>query len=588
MKKLIHMMSIVSLSVLSACSLNPHNPGKTAGSAMNAFLDNAIKSNEAIAHGKTQNMPLQVRNALIPGFKLKNNEIAVSDTKHFDVVVHNVPAQSFFVGLVKDTPYNIVVSPKVSGKISLNLKDVTVQQVLDAIHDLYGYQYTFTPYSIQVHPPGLQTRMFKVNYLDISRAGSSSTQIETGDIAAENQEQADTESQSITQAASAQKSLGGIHQNSALSNRAGAENLTPDKAMASNVQTHVQTDFWRTLSRTLEVIVGNKNGHQVVINSSAGIVIVKASPEEVKEVSHYLDSLQSAMTREVIIDAKILEITLSKGYQAGVNWNILGVNINGLGSNFGSTSDLGPFTNVVSFSTTKNFTSAINLLSTQGNVQVLSSPRVATLNNQKAIIKVGTEQFYVTNVSSSTQSVDNPETTQNVDFSPFFSGIALGVTPEIGANGDITLHVHPLVSTVTSAETKFTVNGKEDKVDMAKSQIRESDNIVTAKTGQIVVLGGLMENKTDEDLGGAPFISKIPFVGSLFRRTMQSATKTELVILLKPTVINNNTLVSELQDIKRQTLTNEKGYHFGAFPGRFGNSAELAYFHQFNGKGGNT
>lgn len=587
MKKTALILSVVMPFVLCSCSPNPRNHGAPPADEMNSMLSNAVKTNEAIAKGKANAMPLQIRRALLPGFNLKRDQVSSDKTKHFDVIVQNMPAQEFFLGLVKDTPYNVIVSPKVGGTVSLNLKNVTVQQVLDAVHALYGFQYTFTPYGVQVYPAGLQTRMFKVNYLDISRAGASSTQIASGDIQASNQEEAQSESEgkSITEAATNQKELTGIHQNSSLSNRAGAENMTPGSE-ASTVQTTVQTDFWRTLSRTLEVIVGNNDGHKVVINSSAGIVIVKANPAEVQEVAEYLDSLQSSMTREVLIDAKIIEITLGKGYQAGINWNMFGASVTT--QSLAATGPLAAFTQAFAMSTgPKNFRATIHLLSTQGNVQVLSSPRIATLNNQKAIIKVGTEQFFVTNVSStSTPTAATSENTQDVDFSPFFSGIALGVTPEIGANGNITLHVHPLISTVTSAETKFTVGGKQDTVDMAKSAIRESDNIVTARNGQIVVLGGLMENKTDEQLGSTPFISKLPFLGTLFRRTDQTSTKTELVILLKPTIVNSNVMVSEMKNIAHQTLENEKGYHFGAFPGRFGNMAETSYFDRFMSKGG--
>jgi MSHA biogenesis protein MshL len=186
-----------------------------------------------------------------------------------------------------------------------------------------------------------------------------------------------------------------------------------------------------------------------------------------------------------------------------------------------------------------DFNAFIELLDTQGDTHVLSSPRVATVNNQKAVIKVGSDEFFVTGVTSNTVTGTATSTNQNIILTPFFSGIALDVTPQIDDDGQVILHIHPTVSDVRDQRKEVTVGGQTQSLPLAFSEVRESDSVVRARSGQIVVIGGLMKTSTKDEVAQTPFLSDIPLLGQLFTQKRQRQVKTELVILLKPVVVNS-------------------------------------------------
>ena len=186
-----------------------------------------------------------------------------------------------------------------------------------------------------------------------------------------------------------------------------------------------------------------------------------------------------------------------------------------------------------------NFQGFVEMLESQGDVQVLSSPRISTINNQKAVIKVGSDEFFVTDLSSDTNSGSTTTTSTDITLTPFFSGIALDVTPQIDTNNQITLHVHPTVSEVIDQTKELNVFGNEQSIPVAYSTVRESDSVIHATSGQLVVIGGLMKENSSVDEAGVPFLSKIPGLGALFKHNRSSSHKQELVILLRPQVISN-------------------------------------------------
>jgi MSHA biogenesis protein MshL len=171
---------------------------------------------------------------------------------------------------------------------------------------------------------------------------------------------------------------------------------------------------------------------------------------------------------------------------------------------------------------------------------VLSSPRVATLNNQKAVIKAGTDEFFVTDVSSNTVTGTAATTSRDVTLTPFFSGIALDVTPQISANGEVILHIHPTVSEVTDQTKALTVSGETDELPLAFSEIRESDSVVRARSGQIIAIGGLMRNASRQLDQSVPWLGRVPGLKRVFGSSREVETKTELVILLRPIVVDDD------------------------------------------------
>ena len=368
---------------------------------------------------------------------------------------------------------------------------------------------------------------------------------------------------------------------------------------------------------------GCEGGRSVNVNPLSGVVVVRALPSEQREVSTFLKLSQISVDRQVILEAKILDVELSDGYQAGVNWAgiansnksslVLGRSSNGFtaghqGTNTGINlntsvydvsrngintvssqpsgaldgSTLNPLVAMTSgvfgiAFANQNFATMIEFLQSQGNVQVLSSPRISTLNNQKAVLKVGIDQFFVTNVSSTSTPVGNTSTsTPSVTLQPFFSGIALDVTPQIDDNNNIILHIHPSVSNVETVSTTIDLGAMGQLVlPLAASNVSETDSVVRARDGQIVAIGGLMKQVMTENRSGVPGVSDIPYLGGLLRNTAQGSVKKELVILLKPTVIQGDDgWVQDIADAQGRVETMNRGFSYGGRSQVFGVGAE--------------
>ena len=319
---------------------------------------------------------------------------------------------------------------------------------------------------------------------------------------------------------------------------------------------------------------------------------MRALPNELRNVDKYLKATQLIAERQVMLEAKIIDVTLSDGFQAGVNWSTFNGSNNRTSIGVvtpGTTLRTQPGQSIVSvpsrlananerdailpgagsflpgaagmiaasalgrgffglaFQST-NFAALLNFLETQGSVSVLSSPRIATLNNQKAVLKVGTDELFVTNVSSSTTttttgSVSSP----NLTLQPYFSGISLDVTPQIDEDGNIILHVHPAISTVTEKEKVINLGDLGTYIlPLASSNINETDSIVRVQDGSIVAIGGLM--RQEQSTGRAALPGTTGFLANVLGSRSAGLSKRELVILIKPTIIDNDQ--AWLQDIK--------------------------------------
>jgi MSHA biogenesis protein MshL len=548
-----------------------------AGCSMNPPRDTYNKINEEMAAAArpaaaAAAQPEAVSNALLPPASSLAGALpqarAVMEER-FNVAFNNVPAQQFFVSLVAGTRYNMLVHPEVAGNITANLRDVTMVEALDAIRELYGYDYRIDGTRIYIRPLTIQTRMFQVNYLTAQRLGMSNLRVSSTSVA----------------------DVAGNNNNSNNNNNNNQPNNNQDNGQgnnsqggrvrdASNVLTRTESDFWKELKLSLETLVGGKEGgRSVVISPQSGVIVVRGMPDELRAVDRYLKATQLSVERQVILEAKILEVELNSGFQSGINWAAFGTGNNhkisggvvqpgtglaALPRNGGRDSTVDPIGNTVSGLVaasgrtlvnageaggtlfgmafqTSNFAALISFLESQGTVHVLSSPRITATNNQKAVLKIGTDEFFVTGVSTTTttNSSGNGTVSPNVTLQPFFSGVVLDVTPQIDEHGNILMHVHPSVSQVSTVNKSVNLGSTLGALNLplASSTTSEFDSLVRGQDGKVVAIGGLMRQATTSDRSGVPGVGGLPVIGNLFSNRQEVMQKRELVVLIKPTII---------------------------------------------------
>lgn len=469
----------------------------------------------------------------------------------------------------------MLVHPAVSGQLSVTLKDVTLRESLDAIREVYGFDYAIDGRRITVFPPTLQTRVFTINALAHQRSGRSEVRVSSGAAPAG----------STNSAANAAPGNGATN--------------TVLQQESSQLSTKVSSDFWTETSAALRALVGTGEGRTVITSPQTGTVAVRAMPEELRHVEAWLKATRIAVERQVMLEAKIVEVELREGYQSGIDWSRIGDRsaIGQTSVNPSIPSGVGTVLNplvsnsrglpVLSTATQNpawpdliplpsagggtfglalargGFQALLSFIESHGDTQILSSPRIATLNNQKAVLKVGTDDYFITGISGSNSGTNTTNGTNGVTnqiptltLTPFFSGIALDVTPQIDAADMITLHVHPSVSNVTEKVKQVDLGSVGNfRLPLASASVNESDTVVRIPDGHIVAIGGLMQMEATRRGSGLPGADSNPLTSLLFGNRANNGRKRELVVLIKPSIIRSaedweqhNRLVSESLD----------------------------------------
>ncbi len=558
MKTFVNTLGVVIIGAgLAGCNSNPFAP---SNASINPKIQSELSKSAAQAKGQVAPLPKEVTDELFEPLKIEPPKaLAKRVEPRFDLVVNKAPATQVLMGIVSGSPYSIALSPELKGDISINLRDVTLFEALNALRDLYGYEYKMNGKQIFVEPQTIQTRVFQVNYISGARKGTSATKVTSGTVSSPGAGGAQAAAASGGTAVGAPAASGG-----------GAANL---QVYASDVSMGTNNDFWGEMANSLNSMIGEEGGRKVVINSQSGLIMVKAMPKEIRQVEKFLSLMQVTVDRQVILEAKILKVQLNKDSQQGINWSAARF-MRGRDVTFGNVSgnstvngDTGNITdgNVTTSPAAnpgfldnnsaiglggsvfalavqgKGFSALLTFLETQGNVEVLSSPRIATINNQKAVLKVGNDAFFVTNVRTNvTTTTGGAIVTPDIQLQPYFSGISLDVTPQIDKNDNIILHVHPFVSDVTQVNRTVTLssaNGGVYTIPTASSNINETDSIVRTRDGNVVAIGGLMSESIDNTRTKVPGLGDIKYLGNLFRQRSEITRKTELVILLKSTVV---------------------------------------------------
>src|SRR6185503_9800957 len=328
----------------------------------------------------------------------------------YNIEAVDASVRAFFEALARNVPENIMVRPDVSGRISIAIRNVTLEDALESLRDLYGYDYRHTNRGYVIGAATLQSRVFHLDYLDLARRGVSTTRVSSGQIT----QSGNNSSYSGGGGSSEPVVVGGDNSGS------GGSSTTTMTGTA--VRSQHDSDLWTALAADLHVITGDQPGRSVVINRQSGVIMVRAMPAELRDVADYLDRTAASVQRQVILEAKIVEVELSDAYQAGINWTAVltsgnktytlgqhsppgGFDVDPLTPS-GTPVPIAPGNPVTGFVNSTlggaltiaadftDFNAFIELLGVQGRTRVLSSPRVSTLHNQKAVIKAGSDEFF--------------------------------------------------------------------------------------------------------------------------------------------------------------------------------------------------
>jgi len=575
-----HGLLLSVILLLSACSTSEYLlPDTEVLSSIQTTLDDA-----ASTLVETPNMHSQDEiDAILPSVFSMEDELEVYEER-FNIVANNENAQTFFANVVAGTDFGVTVSPQVEGTISMSLPNVTIDDVMQAVQQTYGYQITRRGNIYNVQAGGLQTRIFSVDYLNISRMGTSSVQVSSSGQSGQNNNNNNNNNNNSNNS-NGNSSNGSFGNNNSNNNsdsfgNGDQNNSGSGGGQGGQVTTQTESKFWEDFEEVIAALIGttvrdSNSGAQsggilsgitsarpgsrqadsksVVVQPQVGLVMVTAYPYELDRVAEYVERAQHILSREVTIQVQFLEVILNKGFQSAIDFDTFGPggeanSDNTVTGEFGSTGDFSitggssPLSIVTNFT---DFDAVFKILESRGTTQVLSSPSLKVLNNQKAVFQDGDEEYFQTGLNATTIAGGNNTTTNaSASLESFFSGISMDITPQISADGMITLHVHPTISTVV--EQSKTIAGEQ--IPLARTSVRELDSIIRGEDGKIVVLGGLAYERSVEDLAGIPIANDIPIIGAAFDQRMRQTVKSEFIILLRPIIANSDNEARFIRD----------------------------------------
>jgi MSHA type pilus biogenesis protein MshL len=519
-------------------------------------------------------------------------------TPTYSVVVHEVPVKELLLALARDTKENIDIHPGLQGLVSLNAIDETLPAILDRISRQVNMRYTVEGKTIVIGPDSPFLKTYKVAYVNMTRDTTSSISV-SGQI-----------SSGSTSSGAAQPPSGGTSMTAVTSTSKNNfwevlhENvqsiLTSTRKLSQSAEERqAQAEATRTAREErlaqAEAVARAGQGattlfdkafgpsgtagtidvkQDIIINQVAGTVSVMGTERQHQLVEQYLDSIGNASQRQVLIEATIAEVALSKTYQAGVDWKSVSLSsagftfVQGLTGTIGG-SQVNPAATGLTIgyannATNPSVTGTVQLLEQFGNVRVLSSPKLMAMNNQTALLKVVDNVVYFTIQSQIAQGTATSTNLQSFTTTPntVAIGVVLSLTPQINENGVVTLDVRPTITRVRDfvqdpnpALVIFDPNTKTQttiKSVIPEVTVREMESVLQLVSGQTAILGGLMQDNVARNTDQVPGLGNIPRVGEAFQFRNDAVAKTELVIFIRPTVVTNPSLNSdELKHLRK-------------------------------------
>ena len=433
----------------------------------------------------------------------------------YSVAVHDLPLAQLLLAIGRDAGLELDLHPDLEGRITLNAIDQPLARLLERIAEQAEIRYRLEGRHLVVRPDTPFVRSYMLDYVNLDRdmrgTVATSTQIATSS--------------------------------------AGARAEATGNASITQIETRAGNSFWSTLEANLNTFLdaaasprcapgGGCSNTNVIINRESGVLMVRATARQHEQLADFLGRVQEAARRQVMIEATVVEITLADGYRQGIDWSRLdlpGWTVRPRGSNDGATAQ-----------PTIGYLSArhdvrIELLETFGTVKVLSSPRLSVLNNQTAMLKVVEEVVYFIVDSTTTEYDDRKQARITATTTPqsVSVGMVMAVTPQISAGGDITLNVRPTIAGISGFKDDPNPTLRDIPNRVPQIRTREIESMLRLRSGEIAVLGGLMEDRIDHDTGRIPIFGHLPLLGELFTRRDSTVRRTELLIFLRPVLIDD-------------------------------------------------
>lgn len=436
-----------------------------------------------------------------------------------------ISIRDLLVLLVQTTTLSVVIDPDVDGTFSGDLKNVTLQQALDLVLEPHGFVAAIQDNVVRVRREQVQTRLFNINYVATRRSGTRGTGM-TGMYG-----------QGAFGYGANGAAGGGVGTTGVGSSYyAGAGGIGGSQASVSGTDSG---DVFEELQAGIETLLSDAG--RLNIDRKAGLVQATDYPSHLDRIAVYIEAYETRALRQVRIVAKILEVELREEFSAGIDWSLI---LKDAGNAVSITQRLAPTRGSSAFTmgvNIKDFTGLLEAFAGQGEVNVMASPWVMAMNNEPAVMRVGTQDVYFVTTSqvdaSSGQILQTVVTPQTIN-----EGVTLSVTPQIAADGVINMSIMPSITERTGTAT----SRLGDQVPVVS--VRETDTLVRVHEGETIVIAGLMQDRASTDISKVPVLGDIPLVGALFRREERSKRKTDLVILLTPTIMTRESIDASASD----------------------------------------
>lgn len=459
-------------------------------------------------------------------------EIELPPEPVYTVVVKEVPVVDLMFSLARDAGLNLDLQADSSKQVTLNAVERPLSEILDRIAEQAKLRFDMRGDNLIVQDDTPFWKNYFVDYVNISRDSEGEVGVAT---------------QIATSGGSVGEDSGGDQDQ--------AGNLSK-----TTVRNTSKNDFWASLEMGITAVVSSDKpssassnpaeNDPVIVNRMSGVVTVLGTRHQQKRVTNYIDSIMTNSQRQVLIEMTIVEVELSDNFQAGVDWQRLsdndGQDNNGVSFRsemLGAALNSAPVFSMGYNNAEDNISATVRLLQQFGDTKVLSSPKIMALNNQTALLKVVEENVYFNvelDVREATADIPERRTfTSTIHTIPV--GLVLSVTPQISDQGFVSLSIRPTISRITgfAVDPAPRLAGADFDNLIPEIQVREIESLLQVQNGRTVVLGGLMQNERTSQKDGVPGLSKIPKLGKLFSYSSDNLVKTELVIFLKPTIINN-------------------------------------------------